>query len=89
MPGAISAADKKVRSQQMLALAEENSQSFVERSLGRTVEVLFEQKSGGLWSGLTGNYIRVYIKSNKDLTNQLLPVTLGKAYKDGILVEII
>jgi threonylcarbamoyladenosine tRNA methylthiotransferase MtaB len=89
MPGAISASVKNERSRQMLALAEDSLQSFIKRFLGQTGEVLFEQKSGGLWSGLTGNYIRVFVKSGDDLTNQLLPVTLMKAYKDGILGEII
>jgi len=73
----------------MLTLAEDSMQKFIERFLGQTGEVLFEQKSGGLWSGLTGNYIRVYVKSDNDLTNQILPVTLVKAHKDGILGEII
>jgi len=89
MPGAVSAAIKKERGQQMLTLAEDSMQKFIERFLGQTGEVLFEQKSGGLWSGLTGNYIRVYVKSDNDLTNQILPVTLVKAHKDGILGEII
>ena len=89
MSGAVSATIKKERSQQMLALGEASIHSFIERFLGQTGEVLFEQKSGGVWSGLTGNYIRVYVKSTNNLTNQLLPVTLVKAYKDGILGEII
>ena len=88
MPGAVSATIKKERSQRMLALAKESSLSFIARFIGRTAEVLFEQESGGLWSGLTGNYIRVYLKSGSDLTNQILPVTLSKPYKDGILGEL-
>lgn len=88
MPGEVSAAVKKERRRRMLALAEESSQRFVENFLGQTVEVLFEQESGGLWSGLTGNYIKVYVKSNISLANQLMPVTLAKVYKDGIWGEI-
>jgi threonylcarbamoyladenosine tRNA methylthiotransferase MtaB len=84
MPGVVSASTKKERSRQMLALAKESAQRFIKRFLGQTAEVLFEQKSGGLWSGLTGNYIRVYLKSGNDLTNHILSVTLAKAYKDGI-----
>ena len=89
MPGAVSATIKKERRRRMLALGEASLHSFIECFLGQTGEVLFEQKSGGVWSGLTGNYIRVYVKSTNNLTNQLLPVTLVKAYKDGILGEII
>ncbi|MGB2827864.1 MAG: tRNA (N(6)-L-threonylcarbamoyladenosine(37)-C(2))-methylthiotransferase MtaB [Dehalococcoidales bacterium] len=75
---------KKERVQKTLALAEESARSFQERFLGRTMPVLWEQKSGDVWSGYTGNYIRVYIKSHEDLTNQLMPVKLDSIWKDGV-----
>lgn len=75
---------KKERVQQMLALAEENARSFRERFLGQTMTVLWEQRAGGVWSGYTDNYIRVYVKSNDDLANQLLPVKLENLDKDGV-----
>jgi threonylcarbamoyladenosine tRNA methylthiotransferase MtaB len=88
MPDTVSAAVKKERSRRMLALAKDSLQRFIGHFLGQNREVLFEQKSGGIWSGLTGNYIRVYVKSGTDLTNQLLPVKLVRTYEDGILGEI-
>lgn len=84
MPGQVPAVVKKQRRQQMLALAEESASRFRGRFLGRVMPVLFEQKSGGLWSGLTDNYIRVYIKSDKDLSNRILPVKLERLYKDRV-----
>ncbi|MDO9065485.1 MAG: tRNA (N(6)-L-threonylcarbamoyladenosine(37)-C(2))-methylthiotransferase MtaB, partial [Chloroflexota bacterium] len=51
---------KKQRSQQMLALAEESAADFRKRFAGKIMLVLWEQQTGGLWSGLTDNYIRVY-----------------------------
>ena len=68
----------------MLALAEESAQDFKQRFLGRTMTVLWEQKSGGVWSGYTVNYIKVYARSDDDLTNQLTPVKLESIYKDGM-----
>lgn len=85
MPGQVPAVIKKQRRQQMLALAEESAIKFRGRFLGRVMPVLFEQKSRGLWSGLTDNYIRVYIKSNEDLTNRILPVRLERLYRDGVV----
>jgi threonylcarbamoyladenosine tRNA methylthiotransferase MtaB len=85
MPGQVPAGIKKQRRQQMLALAEESAKRFREGYLGRVMPVLFEQKSSGLWSGLTDNYIRVYIKSDDDLTNRILPVRLERLYKDGVV----
>ena len=84
MQGQVPAGIKKQRRQQMLALAGESASRFRGRFLGRVMPVLFEQKSRGLWSGLTDNYIRVYIKSNKDLSNRILPVKLERPYKDGV-----
>jgi len=87
MPQAVDSRVKKQRSQKMLALAEESTQSFNRQFLGRKVDVLWEQKSDGIWSGLTGNYIKVYTRSSEDLTNRLLPVKLVELCKDGVWGE--
>ena len=84
MPDQVSERVKKERTRKMLALAEESAHSFRQRFLGRTMTVLWEQKSGGVWSGYTGNYIRVYNKSNEDLANQLIQVKPESIYKDGV-----
>ncbi len=84
LPCHISANIKKARSQKMLALARESMSSFNHRFLGRTLTVLWEDQSGGIWSGLTDNYIKVYTESNDDLTNRLLPVKLVEVYTDGV-----
>jgi threonylcarbamoyladenosine tRNA methylthiotransferase MtaB len=52
--------------------------------------VLWEKQTDGVWSGLTDNYIRVYTKSNKDLTNQLLQVGLVELFnRDGVWGEVV
>ncbi len=84
MPAQISAKVKKQRSQKMLALAKESAGSFRQRFLGGIMPVLWEQRSNGVWSGLTDNYIRVYARSNEDLANKLLPVKLVRLYRDGV-----
>jgi threonylcarbamoyladenosine tRNA methylthiotransferase MtaB len=77
------------RRKQMLALASDSLKEFHGRFMGRMMEVLFEQRSGGHWSGLTGNYIRVYVRCGEDLTNRSLPVRLNGIYRDGVLGEIV
>ncbi len=84
MKGQVSDRVKKQRSQRMLALAKESAQNFRQQFLGKTMPVLWEQKNNGIWSGLTANYIRVYIKSNEDLTNKITDVKLERLYKDGV-----
>jgi threonylcarbamoyladenosine tRNA methylthiotransferase MtaB len=84
MPQPTSYKVKKERSQRMLALAKESAENFRQRFLGKTMPILWEKQSGGIWSGLTDNYIRVYTKSNEDLTNKLLPVKLVEVSGDGV-----
>ena len=79
---------KNQRRQQMLALARESLQNFNRQFLDKSMPVLWEQKKSGIWSGLTGNYIRVYAGTSDDLTNRLLPVKLAEIYRDGVWGEI-
>ena len=84
MPDQVSEKVKKERTRRMLALAEESAHDFKQRFLGRTMTVLWEQKSGGVWSGYTANYIKVYVRSGEDLANQLRRIKLRSIYKDGV-----
>jgi threonylcarbamoyladenosine tRNA methylthiotransferase MtaB len=86
MPNQVEDRVKKERSQRMLALARESVQNFSRQFLGKTMPVLWEKRSGdGIWSGHTDNYIKVYTKSNDDLTNKLLPVKLVELFNgDGM-----
>ena len=88
LPQQISAQVKKQRSQKMLALARESAQNFRQQFLGKTMPVLWEKQSGGLWSGLTGNYIKVYTRSDEDLTNKLVSVKLVSIWEDGVWGEV-
>ena len=77
MTGQVSDKIKKERSQQMLALAKESTRQFKENFTGISMDVLWEKQSeDGEWSGITGNYIRVYARSDKNLSNKLLPTEL-------------
>jgi len=84
LPNQIRDKVKKERSQKMLALAKESAQNFSQRFLGKTMTILFEQQSNGIWSGHTDNYIKVYTKTNDDLTNKLLPLKLVEVRRDGV-----
>jgi threonylcarbamoyladenosine tRNA methylthiotransferase MtaB len=88
MPQQISDALKKERSNQMLALSKESVKAFQQGFIGKTMDVLWEQQSRGIWSGLTGNYIKVYARSRDALTNLILPVKLVKLYRDGVYGDI-
>jgi threonylcarbamoyladenosine tRNA methylthiotransferase MtaB len=77
MPQQVGERVKQERSRRMLALGRASVRNFRQKFVGQTVMVLWEQQNCGVWSGLTDNYIRVFTKSEKDLTNQLLPAKLA------------
>jgi len=78
MPHQVEDKVKRERSRRMLALGRACVRSFRRKFLGKTLLVLWEKETCGVWSGLTDNYIRVYTKSDQDLTNQILPVKLAE-----------
>ena len=71
MAGQVPDKTKKERSRKMLALAAESTQKFRESFAGEALDVLWEkQTDDGDWTGMTGNYIRVFAKSKDDLSNK-------------------
>jgi len=88
MPGQVGDRAKKQRGQKIGALAKESAQNFSRRFLGRTMPVLWEKQTDGIWSGHTDNYIKVYTKSDKSLTNKLLPAKLVEVRGDGVWGEV-
>ncbi|MBN1693226.1 MAG: tRNA (N(6)-L-threonylcarbamoyladenosine(37)-C(2))-methylthiotransferase MtaB [Dehalococcoidales bacterium] len=88
MPDHVPAGIVKGRVGLMLSLAKESSKAFNNHFIGKTLDVLWEQRSGNVWSGLTGNYIRVYTRSINDLTNLITSVKLIRSYRDGLYGEV-
>lgn len=64
------------RSKILRALSLKKRQAFHKRFLNTIQNVLFEQQKEGWWSGLTDNFIRVKIESDRDLTNKIAAVRL-------------
>jgi threonylcarbamoyladenosine tRNA methylthiotransferase MtaB len=85
MSGQVAEAVKKERSRRLIELGEAGTVAFRQRFLGETMTVLWEQCRNGVWSGLTDNYLRVYLKSRADLFNRLEPVRLVEPWRDGVL----
>ena len=88
MPNQVAPQVKKKRSDLMLALAEESASAFHSSFLGKQLEVLWEQSYNGVWNGYSGNYIKVYTESDRDLTNVITGVLLTRLYEDGVWGEI-
>jgi threonylcarbamoyladenosine tRNA methylthiotransferase MtaB len=92
MPQQIRDEVKQERKQRMLELSRDSWRRFREQFPGRTVPVLWEQEirpGSRLYSGLTGNYIRVFAHSEKPVDNELKPLRLLELRNEGIWGEIV
>ena len=92
MPGQTKYKVKQERSQRMLELSRSSRGRFSEQFLGQIMPVLWEQEvkpGSGIYSGLTGNYIRVFARSEKSLSNEIISVKLVKLHNQGVWAEIV
>ena len=83
MPHQVSQSVKKQRSQQMRKLADKVNLSTYQQYIGKSLPVLFESQINGYWEGHSSNYLTIRAKSNKNLENNILAVSLTHI-KDGI-----
>jgi threonylcarbamoyladenosine tRNA methylthiotransferase MtaB len=75
----------------MLELSRSCWYRFCEQFLGQIMPVLWEQETepgSGIYSGLTGNYIRVFAHSKESLSNEITPARLVELHNQGIGGEI-
>ena len=86
MPGQHNNATKEARSRAAIALAEEMSRAYREGFVGRTLEVLFEEREGEFYTGHAPNYIKVYARGD-NLHNEIRTVTVLEVYRDGVLAQ--
>ena len=88
MPDPVDPRVARTRSEKLIGLGRYMARDFHEQHLGRTLEVLFERvqddESPPIWDGLTGNYVRVSVPSDRDLANKLCAVRCLQANQDGI-----
>ena len=84
MGGQVPNAVKEERAHRAHEAALEMERSYLERWVGETVDVLFEEERGGAWRGYTRWYTEVAVSGGENLHNQVRPVRLT-AVEDGCL----
>lgn len=83
---------KRMRSAKLRRLSERKRYGFYHSQVGREATVLFEDPRGSFWPGYTDNYIRVVVRSDMNLRNQIGRVHLDRVAGDvveGRLVEVV
>ncbi len=78
---------KKERVHRMLAVANASQEAFHRRQVGEDLDVVWEERRGGWWTGLSDNYVRVRAAADQvpdDLTGRLETVTVEDVTGGGV-----
>lgn len=81
--------EKKQRYVEMAEMGQRKKRTFHEHFLNKMIDVLFEEEKHGSWTGLTGNYIRVKVQSDKNLQNEVHTVKLIDAQDECMIGELV
>ena len=84
MPGQCPNAVKQARARQAAQLAGEMRRAWLERWVGRTLSVLFEEEKDGMWRGHAPNYTEV-LAPGSGLHNVICDVEITGVREDGLL----
>lgn len=77
---------RKRRLHELLALSHELRQTYEQKFVGKTLELVPEEVKDGYTEGYSENYIRLYVKGN---VSQKTRVLARESFADGLLAEII
>lgn len=79
---------KEARSKRIIEITDKSHNDFLEKYVGTTAEVLFEQLTAdGYWEGKTANYITVKLKSDANLKGVYKTVMLCEIKNGKIIAE--
>lgn len=80
---------KKLRNRIMIEMGERKKYTFMQSFIGKTQRVLFEEENAGYWEGLTDNYLRVKVKSDRNLKNIIKSAGLRSVDEGALLGELV
>ena len=80
----------QARSKMLRAMSQAKRLASYQRYIGKIVSVLFEQReTNGCWTGLTDTYVRVSVRADEDLTNELRTVHVAGIMGDKAVGELV
>lgn len=88
MPGQLPNAVKERRSREAISVAEEMSRAYRKNLVGKTLDVLFEEREKDHFTGHAPNYVKVYVQG-ENLHNEIRKVSVQKVFQEGVLGEIV
>lgn len=90
MKGQVNGNIKKDRLKDLEAIEKTNREEFLQKQVGKTLSVLFEEKSDmeGFKSGYSTNYLRVNVENPSLPTNEIYDVKITGIINDELIGEI-
>ena len=86
MDGVVPQAERNRRTTMLRSLSEKKKRAFYEQNIGREENVLFEDDiENGLMHGFTNNYVRVAVKYDPILINELKKLRLTSISENGMM----
>ena len=82
-------AEKRTRSQKMIAVTKESETAFLKSQVGKVCSVLFETKRGNLNEGYTKNYTYVKVDTPADLCGEIRDVRITDTADDYCIGELV
>lgn len=90
LPEQIPSTIKKQRAKRALEIANLLEEKALQKQVGLTAQVLFEQKIGdNIYIGYSKNYTPVHVTSSQNLTHQILPIKITIAKKNHCIGEFL
>lgn len=88
MEGQVSDQVKARRSQILIELGKERQRRYMEASIGKNAEILFEEKTEiqgkTYWTGYTKEYLKAAFQTEENLENVIRTMRLGEILEEGI-----
>jgi threonylcarbamoyladenosine tRNA methylthiotransferase MtaB len=79
---------KSQRSKELIDLGDSISNEFMKKFIGKKISVLIEnEKDDKLYEGYTTNYLKVLLKSDINVKNEIINVHIDKIRNDYLLSE--
>lgn len=80
---------KKRRTAKMIEVSKAGEQDFLRQRLGETLEVVWEEKRGDHWTGLTDNYVRVKTRADGEPAGEMSLCLMERLEGPGLYGRIL
>ena len=91
MPGQLSEAEKQRRCRELIAIGEKTALAYSRSWVGRTTELIPEEKVEGAWEGYTPEYLRVRLSPEDECTGgcpvRIRIIEAGQPVMTGKIIE--